>query len=623
MVQVREVMGSWAAPGLGSFSSEVVVFSLLFLLLSIILALCTNCRRHSFELRDGGEEVDRTQSQLVRVVRAGTGNNNDDSYVLTRVTLGMGVGAQKSVKLEDALAARENPMINDIRKDERDFSPRPEDSVIGVPEQPPAEQYGTRLKPWRSHREAPDQGDSSGALEIANGSPVAMTIRSPSPPTTVDIGDLSDVLNFTPELHSIPAPIAMVEVDTPLESVSPPVYSEDTLDATIVSSLKPVEATIVDVSIMSSLEPVDVPILEPLDVPIVSSLEPVEDPIVDVHIMSSLELVEAPLVDLPIMDVPIVNSLEPVDAPIVSSLEPVEAPIVEVPIVSSLEPVEDPIVDVLIMSSLELVEAPLVDLPIMDVPIVNSLEPLQAPIVDAPIVSSLELVEPVDASIVSSLEPVEHADATVINYLDILNAPVGLETLDAPVMNSLDTLVLDAFIVNSLELLDIPVINDLDTPDTPIVNILDTLELDAPIIDVPIVDAPIVDCLEPVDVAIVDSLAPVDVLIMNDIDLLNVPVMNDLDLLEAPAEFSSSFIPQLEVEGHVEGEDQNHGPSLCVRPQHTYEIIGELTPDELSVEVDLATPGYQTIAELVHESTTQPDDDTTTVTEPADQAMRP
>ncbi|KAK6304589.1 hypothetical protein J4Q44_G00251750 [Coregonus suidteri] len=468
MVQVREVMGSWAAPGLGSFSSEVVVFSLLFLLLSIILALCTNCRRHSFELRDGGEEVDRTQSQLVRVVRAGTGNNNDDSYVLTRVTLGMGVGAQKSVKLEDALAARENPMINDIRKDERDFSPRPEDSVIGVPEQPPAEQYGTRLKPWRSHREAPDQGDSSGALEIANGSPVAMTIRSPSPPTTVDIGDLSDVLNFTPELHSIPAPIAMVEVDTPLD-----------------------------------------------------------------------------------------------------------------------------------------------------------LEPLQAPIVDAPIVSSLELVEPVDASIVSSLEPVEHADATVINYLDILNAPVGLETLDAPVMNSLDTLVLDAFIVNSLEPLDIPVINDLDTPDTPIVNIIDTLELDAPIIDVPIVDAPIVDCLEPVDVAIVDSLAPVDVLIMNDIDLLNVPVMNDLDLLEAPAEFSSSFIPQLEVEGHVEGEDQNQGPSLCVRPQHTYEIIGELTPDELSVEVDLATPGYQTIAELVHESTTQPDDDTTTVTEPADQAMRP
>eukprot|EP00063_Salmo_salar_P091709 XP_014066544.1 PREDICTED: uncharacterized protein LOC106611162 [Salmo salar] len=448
MVQVREVMGPWAVPGLGSFSSDFVVFSLLFLLLSIILALCTNCRRHSFTLRDGGEEVDRTQSQLVRVV-----------------------------KLEDALAARENPMINDIRKDESDFSPRPEDSVIGVPDQPPAEQDVTWLKPWRSHREAPDQGDSPSALQIANRTPMVMTIISPSPPATVDIGDLSDVLNFTPELHFIPAPIVMVEVDTPLESLSPPVYSEDTLDATIVSSFEPVDVPIVEVPIMSSLKPVAVPILEPLVVPIVSILEPVEVPNVNVHIVSSFESVEAPIVDLPIMDVTIVNSLEP----------------------------------------------------------------LQAPIVDAPIVSSLE--------------PVEHADATVMNDLDILNAPVGLENLDAPVINSLDTLVLDALIVNSLEPVDIPVINDLDTPDTPIINILDTLELDAPIIDVPIVD----------------SLAPVEF-----------PIMNDIDLLENPAEFSSSFNPQLEVEVHVEGEDQNQGLSLCVQPQRTYEIIGEPNPDEPS-----------------------------------------
>ncbi|XP_031643874.1 uncharacterized protein LOC109904188 isoform X2 [Oncorhynchus kisutch] len=392
--------------------------------------------------------MDRTQSQLVRVV-----------------------------KLEDALAARENPMINDIRKDESDFSPRPEDSVIGVPEQPPADQDVTWLKPWRSYREPPDQGDSPSALQIANRTPLAMTVISPSLPTTVDIGDLSDVLNFTPELHFIPAPVAMLEVDTPLESLSPPVYSEDTLDATIVSSF----------------EPVAVPILE---------------------------LVEAPIVDLPI-----------------------------------------------------------VDLPIMDVTIVNSLEPLQAPIVDAPIVSSLE--------------PVEHADATVINDLDILNAPVGLENLDAPVINNLDTLVLDALIVNSLEPVDIPVINDLGTPDPPIVNILYTLELDAPIIDVPIMD----------------SLAPVEF-----------PTMNDIDLLEAPAEFSSSFNPQLEVEVHVEGEGQNQGLSLYVRPQHTYEVIGEPNPNEHSVEVDLATASSQTIAELVNKSTTHSDNDTTTVTEPADLA---
>ncbi|XP_064809583.1 uncharacterized protein LOC135525714 isoform X3 [Oncorhynchus masou masou] len=363
-------------------------------------------------------------------------------------------------------------MINDIRKDESDFSPRLEDSVIGVPEQPPADQDVTWLKPWRSHREAPDQGDSPSALQIANRTPLAMMDISPSPPTTVDIGDLSDVLNFTPELHFIPAPVAMVEVDTPLESLSPPVYSEDTLDATIVSSF----------------EPVAVPILEPVD-------------------------------------------------------------------------------------------APIVDHPIMDVTIVNSLEPLQATIVDAPIMSSLE--------------PVEHADATVINDLDILNAPVGLENLDAPVINSLDTLVLDTLIVNSLEPVDIPVINDLGTPDPQIVNILYTLDLDAPIIDVPIVD----------------SLAPVEF-----------PTMNDIDLLEAPAGLSSSFNPQLEVEVHVEGEGQNQGLSLYVRPQHTYEIIGEPNPNEHSVEVDLATASSQTIAELVNKSTTHSDNDTTTITEPADLA---
>lgn len=87
-------MGSWAVSVSKSFSPEVIVFSLLFLLLSIILlALCTICGRQSFELQDGGGEVERTQSRLMRVVRDKTSNNNDDSYVLTRVT-------QKSVREE-------------------------------------------------------------------------------------------------------------------------------------------------------------------------------------------------------------------------------------------------------------------------------------------------------------------------------------------------------------------------------------------------------------------------------------------------------------------------------------------------------------------------------------------
>ncbi|XP_045573109.1 uncharacterized protein isoform X2 [Salmo salar] len=353
MAPVGEVMGSWAVSVSKSFSPEVIVFSLLFLLLSIILlALCTICGRQSFELQDGGGEVERTQSRLMRVV-----------------------------KLEDTLAARENPMINDIRKNERDFSPIPEDSV---PEQLPAEQDGIRLNPWRSHRVATDQqGDSLGALQIANGTPVAMMTISPSPPTTVDIGDLRDVLNFTPELHSIPAPISVVEDDSPLVSVPPPVSSGNTLD-------------------------------------------------------------------------------------------------------------------------------------------------------------------------------------------------------------------------------------------TPIMNVLHTLVLDAPIVDSPIMDSPIMHSLASVDVPIGNSLEPVDIPIVNDTDPLNIPIVNDLDLLEAPAEFSSNFIAQLEEEGQVEGKDQR--PFLGVQPKHTYEIFGELTPDEPSVEVDLTTPGYQTIAELVHESTTQPDNDTTMVTMPSDLA---
>ncbi|XP_064784018.1 uncharacterized protein LOC135508045 isoform X1 [Oncorhynchus masou masou] len=346
MAPVGEFMGSWAVSK--SFSIEVVVFSLLFLLLSIILlALCTICGRQSFELQDSGGEVGRTQSQLMRVV-----------------------------KLEDALSARENPMINDIRKNERDFSHIPEERV---PEQLPAEQNGIRFKPGRSRRVAPEQqGDSLGVLKMANGTPVAMMTISPPPPTTVDIGDLRDVLNFTPGLHSIPAPISVVEDDSPLESVPPPVYSGD--------------------------------------------------------------------------------------------------------------------------------------------------------------------------------------------------------TLDTPIMNVLHTLVLDA----------------------------------------PIVDPLIIDTLVSVDAPIVNSLEPVDIHIVNDTDPLNIPIVNDLDLLEAPAEFSSNFIAQLEEDGQVEGEDQ--GPSLGVRPEHTYEIFGELTPDDPSVEVDLTTPGYQTIAELAPKSTTQPDDDTTMVTMPSDLA---
>lgn len=264
MAPVGEFMESWAVSVSKSFSIEVVVFSLLFLLLSIILlALCTICGRQSFELQDGGGEVGRTQSQLMRVV-----------------------------KLEDALAARENPMINDIRKNERDFSHIPEERV---PEQLPAEQDGIRFKPGRSRRVAPDQqGDSLGVLQMANGTPVAMMTISPPPPTTVDIGDLRDVLNFTPELHSIPAPISVMEDDSPLESIPPPVYSGDTLETPIMNVLHTLvlDAPIVDPLIIDTLASVDAPIvnsLEPVDIHIVNDTDPLNIPIVN-----HLDVLEAP-----------------------------------------------------------------------------------------------------------------------------------------------------------------------------------------------------------------------------------------------------------------------------------------------------------------------------------------
>lgn len=72
--------------------SGVIGFFILLLLLSIFLtALCSDCGRRSFELR---EPEDKNPSALIRVV-----------------------------KLEEAMVARENPMINEIQRDEKDFNP--------------------------------------------------------------------------------------------------------------------------------------------------------------------------------------------------------------------------------------------------------------------------------------------------------------------------------------------------------------------------------------------------------------------------------------------------------------------------------------------------------------------
>ncbi|KAI9531741.1 hypothetical protein NQZ68_038477 [Dissostichus eleginoides] len=80
------------------------VFLLLLVFLSIFLtALCSECTRRSFELRDPAGNKD--PSTLIRVV-----------------------------KLEDAMVARENPMIAEIQNDEKD---------------------SVSFTPWRSHLAAP------------------------------------------------------------------------------------------------------------------------------------------------------------------------------------------------------------------------------------------------------------------------------------------------------------------------------------------------------------------------------------------------------------------------------------------------------------------------------------
>ncbi|XP_010877020.2 uncharacterized protein si:ch73-204p21.2 isoform X1 [Esox lucius] len=458
MAPVGEAAGSWATAMPGFFPPEFAVFSLFFLLTIILLALCTDCGRHSFELRDSGEETGITQSNLIRVV-----------------------------KLEDALAARENPMINDIRKDER------------------------------------------GASQIVNGTPV-MTVGSPSPTTTVNNADQREVQNSIPEIHSLPDPVSVVEAHKPLKSVPLPVYSGDALEAPIVKSLEsaevpilgPVEASTLDFSNMSSLKPV-----EPTDVSIVSRVPDAPDGFGN-------------------RKLPVINSLEAVDGPNVApaciphcnDLDTQGAAIMNIP--GSLAPVDELIGDSTIVTYPEPV----------DFSIVNQLPPVDTPVVD-------------------SLAPV---DAPIMNRLKKDNATIS-DQLNVPTVNDIDQL--NVPILNDIDLLNVPTMNETDLFNVPI---------------------------------------------LYDSDPLGFAIMKDLDLLDAPVEFSSNFVAQLAENGCVAGEDQ--GPSLRLHPQHTYELIGELIPDVASVEVDPTTPSDQTKPEVIDESTTQPDVDASTVTEPVDLALR-
>ncbi|XP_068455476.1 uncharacterized protein [Clinocottus analis] len=115
-----EVSGSWLP------ASGAVGFFVALLLLSIFLtALCSECSRRSFELKDS--QADKDPSALIKVV-----------------------------KLQEAVQERENPALD--LKEETDFQPSKGDTVSFIP--------------WRRHLEAPPNHSDTpaGAGEAVNDS---------------------------------------------------------------------------------------------------------------------------------------------------------------------------------------------------------------------------------------------------------------------------------------------------------------------------------------------------------------------------------------------------------------------------------------------------------------------
>ncbi|XP_029354555.1 uncharacterized protein LOC115041322 isoform X1 [Echeneis naucrates] len=124
-----EVSGSWILSG-------GIGFFIVLLLLSIFLtALCSDCRGHSFELRDS--DADRNPSALIRVV-----------------------------KLEESGAARDNPMIREIQNDEKDVQTDSSAAVVesGGDSAAEAVEKSVEVLLWRSHlRESQKQGVNGSA----------------------------------------------------------------------------------------------------------------------------------------------------------------------------------------------------------------------------------------------------------------------------------------------------------------------------------------------------------------------------------------------------------------------------------------------------------------------------
>ncbi|KAG7239556.1 hypothetical protein INR49_028707 [Caranx melampygus] len=158
-----EVTASWF------LSSGVVGFFILLLLLSIFLtALCSDCSRRSFELRDS--DTNKNPSALIRVV-----------------------------KLEDT--ARENPMISEIQSDEKDIQTNGGAIVMGTGgnsaaagggESSPLEK-SVEVMLWRSQlRASQKQDDSSSAPPDSDHIYHTISLPLSPPPTNQEPGQLED-----------------------------------------------------------------------------------------------------------------------------------------------------------------------------------------------------------------------------------------------------------------------------------------------------------------------------------------------------------------------------------------------------------------------------------------------
>ncbi|XP_042341238.1 uncharacterized protein si:ch73-204p21.2 isoform X2 [Plectropomus leopardus] len=207
-----EVTGSWF------LMSGVAGFFIILLLLSIFLtALCSECSKRSFELRD--PEADKDPSTLIRVV-----------------------------KLEDAMVARENPMINEIQNDEKDLTPREANTVSFTPwrshlgasqnhkESNPEEETSVPFTPWRSHLREPENQDhiyhTIGGGQSSSGGDADVS----SLPTNQEPGEEHHV-RYVGDL--IDRNSVYARVSKKARPTTPPIYPPEEVQVDVEGSLPP------------------------------------------------------------------------------------------------------------------------------------------------------------------------------------------------------------------------------------------------------------------------------------------------------------------------------------------------------------------------------------------------